>query len=257
MKNNLVVTFIITIILIQLPNISNAQTATPSSTLKSTITPSPKLTAGSNSSASSEAKPKTTEDRQIESLKNSIATKVAELRKKGHKAAAGSISSIKQNSIVIKDSLDNTTNIKIDETLTKIYQITGTQKKEIKQADLKKDMYIIVSGPLLDSAITANVIYVDDQYFVKSGKIVEVNADDSSIKVTTTEKDTLILDIDSKLRLSLMDSKSFEFPTTTFSKIKEGDNVHFVYTKTGKEKVANRYNALKVIVIPQEYFLQK
>ncbi len=39
------------------------------------------------------------------------------------------------------------------------------------------------------------------------------------------------------------------------SKIKEGDTIHYVLKKTGKEREANRYSALRVMVIPQEYFI--
>jgi hypothetical protein len=41
-----------------------------------------------------------------------------------------------------------------------------------------------------------------------------------------------------------------------FSKIKEGDTVHFVVKKTGEEKELNRYSAQKILVIPQEFFIK-
>ena len=40
-----------------------------------------------------------------------------------------------------------------------------------------------------------------------------------------------------------------------FSKIKEGDSVHFVFKISGDEK-NNEYSADKILVIPQEYFIK-
>lgn len=249
MKHTFIKALIITFGFIQLSVIANAQTVSP--------TPINVLSPTNTASVSGTITP-TTVDKDVESVKNSIANKVEELRKKGQKATAGYISTIKDNQVTIKDSLDATTIIKIDPQLTKIYQITGSSKKEVKQTDLLKNMYIIVSGPLLDNVISANVIYIDQEYLVKSGKIVEVNADIPSLKISTSEKDTITLNIESRLMVQILDSKTLDLSTiTSFSKLKEGDTVHFIYTKTGTQKLANTFDALKVVVIPQEYFLQK
>jgi hypothetical protein len=221
-----------------------AQTKTPVPSAKVTETATPSATLS----------PTTTEDKDVQDLKENIATKVAELRKKGLKATAGVITGVKGTEVTIKNNLDATYTVKIDETLTKVYQITDTSKKEIKQSDLKKDMYIIVSGPLIEKTITANVIYFDEQIFVGSGKITEVNTDDVLIKVTTTERDNLTLDIPARLKLQIVNSKTLDIESTTLSKIKEGDTVHFIYAKTGAEKQASRFDALKIVVIPQEFF---
>ncbi|MEO6508556.1 MAG: hypothetical protein ABIO02_01255 [Patescibacteria group bacterium] len=246
MKTNFIAVLILTVLLAQTSVAVNAQTTSPSASVSPSKTASPS------------AKPASEEDKQIESVKNSVANKVEELRKKGQKAAAGNITAIKDNKVTIKNSLDVITEVKLDPQLTKVYQISGASKKDLKQTDLKKNMYIIVSGPLLDNVISANVVYVDEQYFVKSGKVVEVNATEAFLKISTSERDTITLDIESRLKVQIMDSKTTELSTiTSYTKVKEGDTVHFIYTKSGDEKQVNRYSALKVIVIPQEYFLQK
>jgi hypothetical protein len=247
MKRNAALVLMMTAFLFQTTIVSAVTTASPSATL------SPTKTATSSATTTPSA-----EDKQIETIKKNIANTVQEIQKKGHKAAAGYITSIKDTQVVIKDSLDKTTNVKLDPQLTQVFQISGSTKKDIKQSDLAKNMYIIVSGPLLDNTINANVVYVDEEYFVKSGKIVEVNTTDDSLKISTTERDTVTVDIDSRLKVQIMDSKTLELSTiTSFTKIKEGDTVHFIYAKTGKETTPNRFDALKVVVIPQEYFIQK
>lgn len=189
---------------------------------------------------------------EIQDLKEKIATKVAELRKKNQKALAGTITSIKDKSIFIKNNEDAEYEVKVDEALTKVYLI-GTTKKEMKSTDLKKGSYIIATGPILDKTIDANYIYQDEQFTVLSGKITEINKDDFSIKVLTTDKDTYTLDIENSTNQQMMDIKTLELDKVGFSKLKEGDTIHFVIKKTGIEK-ENRYTATKIVIVPQEYF---
>lgn len=189
---------------------------------------------------------------EIQDLKEKIATKVAELRKKNQRAVAGIIIAIKDLNITIKTD-NGDYDIKVDEALTKVYTI-GTTKKEIKAGELKKDSYIIVTGPMLDKTIDANYIYQDEQFIVKAGKITDINKDDFYIKVLTTDKDTYTLDIENSTTQQLMDIKTLSLDKIGFSKLKEGDTIHFVFKKTGTEKEVNRYTALRVVVVPQEYF---
>ncbi len=247
--NRYIVLLFIAIFSLQTVQIVSAE-ATDTPTTAPSVTSKP-------ASVSATLKPsQTPEDKQVNDLKENIASKVAQLRKKDHKAVAGVITNTSSSQFTIKSS-DSSYTIKLDDTLTKYYQIVGTSKKEIKQSDIKKDNYVIVSGLMIDNAVTANVIYLDDQYFVKSGKITEVNKDDGMLKVLTSEKDTLTLDVPVKLKMQLMDSKTLATSPTTFSKVKEGDTVHFIYSSAGKEKEANTYEAIKVLIIPQEFFLQK
>lgn len=204
-------------------------------------------------SATTEASPSAEVTKtEISDIKEKIATKVAELRKKNQKAIAGRITVIKGNTISIKNADDEVYEVKVDPDLTQVYQISTT-KKEIKAADLKVGVYIIVTGPILDKTIDANYIYQDEMYAVLSGKITDINKDDFSIKVSTTDKDTYTLDIENSTNQTLMDIKTLELDKIGFSKLKEGDTIHFVIKKTGTEK-EKRFTAIKLVIIPQEYF---
>ncbi len=193
---------------------------------------------------------------EAQSLKDKIASKVAELQHKEQKAVAGSITEISQAVIKIKNSEEATYTIKLDKVLTKVFTIAGSNKKEAQISDLKKGDYIIVSGPADNKNITANSIYKDEQFFIGSGKITEVNQSDSSIKALTTEKDNYILDIETFTKKFMLNVKTFNVETITLSKIKEGDTIHFVYKKAGKEREKNRYSVQKILIIPQEYFIK-
>ena len=52
--------------------------------------------------------------------------------------------------------------------------------------------------------------------------------------------------------------KTKEIESIGFSKIKAGDTVHFVVSKksSGTSKEKNRYDAIRVLVIPQEFSVQ-
>lgn len=195
-------------------------------------------------------------EKEIKNLKDKIATKVAELRKKNLKAIAGSITEVTDTLATVKTSLDQLYKVKIDKDLTKLYSVATGQKKDLKSADLKKGIYIIASGPLAEKEVSANVIYQDSQYIVKTGKITEINKDDSYLKVLSSDKDSYTLDIETSTKLQMLDSKTLEVESTRLLKMKEGDTIHFVVEKTGDEKEPNRYSADKVLIVPQEYFIK-
>lgn len=198
----------------------------------------------------------TRETKEIQEFKEKLASKVAELQKKNSKAISGIITDNLATRVGMK-TLDNVTyEVKIDRELTKIYEIAKSQKKEIKASDLKKGFYIVVSGPESGRVINANYIYVDERFTTGSGKVTEVNSQESYLKILSMEKDTLILDLEVNTRRQIMDAKTLEIGTVGLSRIKEGDTIHYVYKPedTGREK--NRFTAQKILVIPQEYFLK-
>jgi len=145
--------------------------------------------------------------------------------------------------------------IKLDDTLTKYYQIVGNNAKEIKVSDIKKDAFIITTGVENDKVITANIVYVDEMFLVKSGKITEVDKENYSLKVLSSDKDIYTLEIETTTKQQMINVKTLVAETSGFSKIKEGDTVHFVAKKTGPEK-NNTYTATKILIIPQEYFIK-
>src|SRR3989338_3375927 len=180
------------------------------------------------------ASPTTVVDRDIQQLKDKIGNKVLEIRKKNNNGEENQI--------------------KFDDTLTKYFKITGAQKKEIKVDDIKKNDYAIVSGVVTDNIITANVVLIDEKFLVDSGKITEINKDNYNIKVLTSDKNTYSLDFETNTKQYMINIKTLLKETVGFSKLKEGDTVHFVVKKTGDEK-NNNYSALKIMIIPQEYFI--
>ncbi len=191
-------------------------------------------------------------DESVKALKDKIATKVAELQKQNKKVISGLINKKEGGSLELKSD-ENLYNVVTDETLTKTYSIINNSQKEIKFEDLIKNDFIIVAGTPVENSVNANYIYKDQQYIVGSGKITEVNKIDYSIKVITAEKDEYILDFELTSKQLILDIKTLNINKAGFSKIKEGDSIHFVFKKPAEEKFT-RAPALRTLIIPQEYF---
>lgn len=205
------------------------------------------------------------EDKEIQTLKEKIATKVAQLREKNSRAVSGTVQEIalQEGEIKIKTAREENFRVKVDTDLTKFYQISGNQKKEVKSNDVKKDSYVIVSGIIKDKYIDANFIYLDELFVVGSGKVTEVNKLDFFLKLISLDKDNYTLDVERFTKQQMLNIKTLELENISISKIKEGDTIHFVVKKTtsnvagaGGEKEFNRFAAQKILIIPQEYFIK-
>lgn len=193
-------------------------------------------------------------DKDIQQLKDKIANKVSEIRKQNNKAISGFVLSIDGNTMKLSNE-GEVNQVKFDDTLTKVFKVLGTTKKEIKSEDISNNDYAIASGVVSDNIITANVVLIDENFLVDSGKISEINKDSYNIKVLTSDKKTYSLDIETTTKQYMINIKTLLLETIGFSKLKEGDTVHFVVKKTGTEK-DNNYSATKILIVPQEYFIK-
>lgn len=191
--------------------------------------------------------------KQIVELKEKVASKVAQLQKENTQGISGYITEIKNDSYFIQNQKGDIYQIITDPIITKYYQIIDNQRKEIDKEDLSKDQYVIIDGIINGNQIEANAIYVDEYFLINLGQVVEINKNEYWIKVITLEKESFILDIETYTKKFLLNIKNLELETIGFSKIKEGDNVHLVIKKKGI-KPLERASALRLIIIPQEYF---
>jgi len=193
-------------------------------------------------------------EKEVEILKEKIASKVAQLRQESNQAFAGRIINISEDQIEIKNRNEKKIFVKLDSALTKYYKIKNNKKEEISFSDLKKNDYIVVSGVNTDRGINANSIFVDEKYLVDFGRIIEINKDNYWLKITTVTNEDIIVDIETFTKQWIVNIKDLQLERTGFSKIKEGDMVHFV-TKDEKNENSH-YSAQKIVIIPQEYFLK-
>lgn len=196
-----------------------------------------------------------TEDNAIKDLKEKVANKVEEIRKKNSRAVAGLATSVSSNSIKIKRTNGEEFEIKLDEALTKYYRISGASQKEIKLDDINENDYLIVTGVIADKTITANSVFIDQPFLVANGKITEVDKENYNIKVLTADKTVYSLSIENSTKQQIVNIKSLEIEGAGFSKIIVGDSIHFVAEINDDEK-DNSYQAIKILLVPQEYFIK-
>lgn len=198
----------------------------------------------------------TTDEKEIAEFKEKIASKVAQLQKENQKGVSGYIENIEKNLITVTDILNNKYQIKTDDLLTKYYQIENNTQKEINRDQLKKDQFIIVKGIINGDQVEANAIFIDESFFVNSGEIIEVNKEEYFIKIQLMDKKIITLDIESYTKQNTINLKTLEIEKIGFSKLKEGDIIHFVAKINNRQKL-ERFSAIKTLLIPQEYFLKQ
>lgn len=194
-------------------------------------------------------------DKELDKIKVKVAERVEALNK-DEKAVAGKIKAMGSQEWDLETSEGSQARISVDETLTRFYEVAGTQTKELKKDQVKEGDYVFVTGPEIDDVVTANAIYRDQVYMVFSGKITEVNSTDFSIKVLSVDKSTYTIDVETKTASRMFNIKTKALDKIGFSKLKEGDSVHVVVKSDLKKPTQDRFSAERIAVIPNEYFMQ-
>jgi hypothetical protein len=162
-------------------------------------------------------------DKDIQQLKDKIANKVSEIRKQNNRAISGFVTNIDGDNMKLS-TVGEVKQVKFDDSLTKVFKVLGTTKKEVKKEDVSKNDYVIASGVVTDNIITANVVLIDENFVADSGKITEINKEDYNIKVLTTDKSTYSLDIETTTKQYMVNIKTLLSEAIGFSKLKEGDS---------------------------------
>lgn len=199
--------------------------------------------------------PSAQEEKKIDELKEKIASKVAEIQNENNFGICGYIESIKDNLMNINNDLGETYKIKTDDVITKYYQVVDNKREEMDAKEIQEGDFIIVTGITDGNQVEANNIYKDENFLIQSGQVIEINKDEYWIKINTLEKEAIILDIETYSKKFLLNIKDYQLENIGFSKIKEGDSIIFVIKKITNKKIS-RTSAIKMIIIPQEFFLK-
>lgn len=185
--------------------------------------------------------------KQIEILKEKVATKAAELRENNKGATSGSVKSINDTSITLTTKKGEQTVSYAEDTV--FFNMTDGNKSDpldVKQAKkLKKNDQIAVLGYYDSSHTTlaAKYIYIVSIPLHIIGKI----ADKDTTNYTVTVKDaqgSSVIDIETYTKIYSYTKKS-GLGRGGFSKLAENDVVHIFATPNPKE--INRASALKII----------
>lgn len=202
------------------------KTTLTSVTSKSDITPSP--------TPSSDLIEKL---KQIEQLKEKIATRVSQLRENEKVAFHGTLSASSSGSFTVKtpDNSEKTVSYLDD---TQLLRITAGKKYATTTNKLAVSSTVIVFGYYNEdhSVITAKYIYeITGSPTAITGKIAEINKNDYTVSVTDG-KDMKVFDYETATRTNTLNPTQTSFVRSGFSKLKVGDTVRVTGSLDTKQK---------------------
>lgn len=191
----------------------------------------------------------TPKNKQVEDLKERLATKVAQLSQSERRAIYGTVKATTISTLTVETA---TKNVKIELTDDiKVFQILKGKRTELKIDDVAKNDVVTVFGDW-DTAVEvlkAKVIFIQNSsndLERVSGVISEVKKSDYTITIETSDGKTYVIDFEVATKTSLW-SKDKGIEKGGFSKLTPGDTI-FVFG-TAVPKKENRISALRILNI--------
>lgn len=190
---------------------------------------------------------------KIQKLKEDVATKVAELRKRQKRAVYGTISSIEKDQISLKTNIGEFIfNVDSDVIYSDI--TAKGESKRIKFSDLQKGQNATIFGkkPLDEDATLAKVVIRRAFPYQSSGIVTNVDIDNGTFTIKTIDDQKIVLDVE-RYTVNQAFTEDKGIIRWGLSKIENNDRVHIVALQNEKEE--NRFSTLKILVLPNSLFL--
>lgn len=184
--------------------------------------------------------------RQIEKLKDKIATKVAELREKDKTGISGTVKKI-ENSTITLSTGEGEKKISYADDIV-LYQFIKDGRTEQKMSKIKAGNYISVIGIFNEdkSLILGKIIYIEEPSITFFGKIADIDRDNYTLTVKTKDASEIV-DIETTTRIFTYGA-SGKIDKGGFSKLAVGDPIHVVGTARLKE--SNKVTGGKLYTFP-------
>lgn len=183
--------------------------------------------------------------KQIEILKEKIATKVAEIRASEKAGIYGTVKSATKSKLNIKTKTSETTVDYLDDAI--FYSLTDTEKAEISASKIKEGDQIVAFGYFdnTKTTLSAKFIYLTPKTLHLIGKIADIDKEGYTITVKEPQGNMLVdIETYSKIYLLATDKK---LAKGGFSKLKIGDIAHVAGIPNSKEE--NRLSATRIITL--------
>ena len=189
-------------------------------------------------------------NKQVEDLKERLATKVAQLSQSERRAIYGTVKATTISTLTVETS---TKDIKIELTDDiKVFQMLKAKRTALTTEDLAKDDTVSVFGNW-DTAVEvlkAKVIFIHHNASEDTkrvfGTITEVKKSDYTITISTKDEKTYVVDFETATKTSVW-TREKGIEKGGFSKLTVGDTILVVGTAVPKKE--NRISALRILNI--------
>lgn len=183
--------------------------------------------------------------KQIENLKEKIATKVAEIRNQEKMAIYGNVIKINGKELTLSTNTGEKI-ISLGEDISKFTVVGGKSKEDTKRV-IKENDYLTILGykTAEGSSLAPKYIYFEEIKDRINGEIKSVDQKNFTITVTTANGDKTV-DIEKSTKTLFYDWNLKKLVKSGFSKMMEGQYVHIL-----AETVENSYSANSVLLIPK------
>lgn len=181
--------------------------------------------------------------KQIDDLKERLATKVAELKQLQRQAFYGTIKSVSVSTFTVETA---TKDLKIELTDDiKIFQKIKGTRTELKVENLEKGDIVTVFGEY-DATLEllkAKVVFIQSTDPIRiAGNITEVNKTDYTITISSADTKTYTIDFETTTKTSVWNGKELE--KGGFSKLIVGNTIHITGSAVAKKE--NRISAARI-----------
>lgn len=185
----------------------------------------------------------TDKSKQIDDLKDRLATKVAELNQSQRLAIYGTIKSVSISSFTV-ETPSKDLKIELTDDIKIFQKIKGT-RTALATDDLAKGDIVTVFGQY-DATLEllqAKVVVIQSTDPIRvAGIITEVNKTEYTITITTADAKTYTIDFETTTKTSVWNGKELE--KGGFSKLVVGDTIHVTGTAVAKKE--NRVSAARI-----------
>lgn len=187
--------------------------------------------------------------KQIEELKERLATKVAELRQSQRMAAYGKVKSVSISTFIVETK---TKDLKIELTDDiQIFQIIKGKRTTLTTENLAKDDVVTVFGEYDNTLelLKAKIVFIQGADPIRmNGTITDVDKENYAITIETPDKKSFTIDFEKTTKMFLWNGTTLV--KGGFSNASIGSIIHV----TGSEvpKKANRISATRITTLPQD-----
>ncbi|MBI4064860.1 hypothetical protein HY409_00615 [Candidatus Gottesmanbacteria bacterium] len=183
--------------------------------------------------------------KQIDNLKERLATKVAELRQTQKRAISGTVKNTSITTITIET---NTKDVKIERNDDiQVYQMLKGKRTKLSTDDVEKGDFIVVFGDYdttLD-ILKAKVIFIQSLPLLRIwGSIKDIDKNNFTVTITTKEEREIVIDIEKSTKVTLW-TKSQGVEKSGFSKLATFDVIHILGSAVPKKE--NRISAGRIL----------